>query len=83
MLVVNTNEQIKRLDVATELREITPRIASGWAPQRSAISAKSGDFCAKSAKQDAKTGAAFFGSASDDMVDLILAPRGAGVANWF
>ena len=52
---------------------IPSRTASGRASQRSAISATSGDFSAKSAKQDAKTAASVFGSASDDIEELILA----------
>jgi hypothetical protein len=51
--------------------------------QRSATSAKSGDFWAKSAKQDAKTAASFFGSTLDDVDEMILASRWAGVAHWF
>ena len=58
--------------LALTIATMPARIASGKTSQRSAISAKSGDFWAKSAKQDAKTTALFFGSESDGVGKLIL-----------
>jgi hypothetical protein len=69
--------------IAFTIATMPARIASGSASQRSATSAKSGDFRAKSAKQDAKTSGTISGLASEDEDELEVTSGRGGSENWF